>query len=155
MSRQDYAAEIVRGFAESAGLPKLALDAAGRAGLFVNQIPVHVQYSDNPPLELLWLTAELGAIPADDREALAGCLGLSFHTWIGNRMTVALRDDGRGVIGHTAIPVVNLDLPLFKQTLAQLVETATLVRDRILERDFDSGLPNPRPTTPREPGAAV
>ena len=138
MSRQDYVAKLIGELAESIGLRGAGLDADGRLGLRVGGIPLFLRYTAGPPVELLWLSAQLGEIPPADREALQGCLSLGFFTWIANRMTLALSEDGR-VSGHTAIPVVNLDLQTLRAVLAGFAQTGQILGERIARRDFDVG----------------
>lgn len=139
MSRIDYVSGIIYELGTAMGLPDLALDDKGRLSLRFDSIPVTFHYTAEP-VELLWLMVDLGELDPDDRETLNGVLRLGFLTWLGNRMTLALSDDSRRVLGHSAIPVVNLDLGLLKQTLAQLMESAEMVAGRIARRDFDPGL---------------
>lgn len=139
MSRIDYVSGIIRELGTATGLPDLGLDGNNRLCLRFDSIPVTFHYTAEP-VELLWLMVDLGELDPDDRQTLDGVLQLGFLTWLGNRMTLALSDDGRRVIGHSAIPVVNLDLALLKQALAQLMESAEAVAGRIARRDFDLGL---------------
>lgn len=143
MSSERYVSTIIHELGTSMGRDDLKLDENHRLALHFDQIPVTFHYTTQP-VELLWLMADLGEIQPHDPQSLEGLMRLGFVTWLGNSMTVALREDGRSVFGHTAIPVINLDLPLLKQVISPFVSCAQELSERIVHRHFDLRLADQR-----------
>ena len=138
MSRRDYAAQIISELGAAMGLPALSLDDDGRASPLLDEVLFTLMVSDDP-VELLWLFADLGYVGSDDPARLRRLLQLGFETWSLGHMTIGLDQYGRHAIGHSAIPVVDLDLVLLRNTLKSFVDTAMAVRAALASSDTDAG----------------
>jgi len=129
MSRESFVAGIVSELGAAIGLPDLALDETGRVSLLLDGVPLTLTY-ETDPLELLWLLVDLGEVDTERAGPLRALLQMGFLTWSANRLTIGLTDDGR-VVGHTVVPVVNLDRFLLEEVLRHVLETAKAVRERV------------------------
>jgi len=142
MSRERYVVQIVQELGAEMGMSDLALDENGRASLLFDDTPVTLMYCPDP-VELLWLLVDLGEIDVDRHEPLEALLQLGFQTWSANRMTIGLTENGNRAVGHTSIPVVNLDRGLLEETLRYVLETADAIRERLARGELEPGSPPP------------
>ena len=127
MSRRAYIEQVVAELGAAMGLPALALDGDGRASVLLDDVLFTLMAGDDP-VELLWLFADLGYVGPDDPARLRTLLRLGAETWSRGQMTVGLDQHGRHAIGHSAIPVVDLDLALLQNTLRDFADTTMAVR---------------------------
>jgi hypothetical protein len=142
MSRRDYVSRVIDELGRSMGLSDLSLDERGRVTLLFDDAPVTFSYSEEPA-ELLWLFVELADIDPERKEPLEALLQLGLLTWSWSRMTIGASEDGRKAMGHTAIPVVNLDLVTLKDALRPFLDSAMSIRERMASGDYDLGMPVP------------
>jgi hypothetical protein len=140
VSRSDHVASVLSALAGELGLPALALDDNDRATLAFDGMAVTFVYTTEP-VELLWLYADLGEIPADGDQAPAFLLQVGLGSWALNRMTIGLDDQGRKVRGYTALPVSLLDPGMLHKTLIGLLEVALPLRQRLADQDFALTIP--------------
>ena len=136
MSRVDYAARVVSELGRALGLPDLELDDQARASFSKNGIAFTLSYSDSP-IELFWIIVDLGPFESDSHEALMGLLEFNYLTWISNVMTIGLGSDGDRAIGHFCLPLSYLDTAQVESQLERMIESATLIRQRIADGNYE------------------
>lgn len=148
MTRHAHAARIVAELGESMGMSGLSLDEGGAVSLAFDELPVTIAYAAEP-VELLWLMADLGAVPdgVDGKDALKGLLQVGLASWATNRMTVGLDESGRRAVGFTAIPITHLNAELLQEVLGALIDIAQPVRAQLAAGQL-------APERPDEPGGA-
>lgn len=135
MSRFDHVNRVLSEVARALGVQDVALGEDDCATLAFDEMEVDFLYTTEP-LELLWLYADLGEIPAEGDAAPVLLLQVGFGSWALCRMTIGLDDQGRRARGFAAIPVSLLDPPMLEKTLAGLLEVALPLRARLAGRDF-------------------
>ncbi len=136
MSRFDLAASIVSEFCADMGLDGIRPNADGRLTLDFGDVPVTFAFSADP-VEVLWLHAGLGSIPAEGLAAPKFLMHLASACWTRNRMTVGLDANGQTVWGYTCIPAAKLNKQSLEQTLTALLEAAVPASVQLARQDFD------------------
>ncbi len=136
MSRMEYVSQIVGELGRGMGMHDLSLDEEGKVSLLFDDVRVTFMYSDNP-VDLLWLFVDLADVDPEQQAPLEALLQLGFLTWSRGRMTIGMSGDGRKAIGHTVIPVVNLDIGVVQDTLGQFLESAMSIRERMARGDYE------------------
>jgi hypothetical protein len=140
MSRSDHVNRVLGEVARDLGVQDVALGEDDCATLAFDEMEVDFIYRTEP-VELLWLYADLGEIPAGGDAAPALLLQVGFGSWALCRMTIGLDEERRRARGFTAIPVSLLDPAMLDRTLAALLEVALPLRARLAGQDFQ--LPPP------------
>lgn len=136
MSRGEFIHGVLNDLCWKMGLGDAWPDSAGRLTLNFDDTPVTFSSSDDP-VELVWIHADLGEIPADGAAAPTFLLRLAFDCWGYNRMTVGLDDTGRKAWGYTCVPAAQLSVESLERALHGLLEVAMPVRERLAKGDFD------------------
>ena len=135
MSRRANLDRAVAEFCQDMGLADTTLDDTGQLTLNFADLPVTLSYSDDP-VEILWISADMGAIPAEGTAGPVFLLRLAYDYWTLNRMTLGLGPDGQRVWGVTCIPAVELTGDRLKLILDRLLEAALPLRERLAGGDF-------------------
>ncbi len=136
MASFDYVKAEVEAFGALIGIAGVELDQEGRAALDVGAYEVSLLYEERP-VELLWLFADLGEVPEDDK-APEFLLRLNFFSWLGDTLTIALDDDDKTVIGFTAIPSALLTSEVLHDAFIRFSRAALVIGDKLAARDYDA-----------------
>jgi hypothetical protein len=94
MSRFDHVNKVLSEVARDLGVQDAALGEDDCATLAFDEMEVDFIYRAEP-VELLWLYADLGEIPAEGDAAPALLLQAGFGSWALCRMTIGLDDERR------------------------------------------------------------
>ncbi len=126
MSRIDYVTGILQEFGAEVGLP-LELGSDGRASLRFDDLLVTFAYGEQP-MEMLWVYADLGPIPASGVAVPDLLLELNLTVWLRANMTISVDRAGERALGFTMLPLASLDLRALKTALDMLLDVAAEIR---------------------------
>ena len=142
MSRIDYVTAILEDFGTEVGLP-IELGSDGRASLWFDDQLVTFAYREKP-MELLWIYADLGPVPARGLAVPNLLLELNLSVWLRANMTIAIDQKGERALGYTTLPPASLDLRALKVALDMLLDVAVEIRGLLKNPDHLE-----TPATPR------
>lgn len=115
MSRSAYVQDVLSRFADTVGQSTFQLNDNLQANIVIDGFELLISYHSDP-VELLWLSVDLGRSPTAKRH-LHQVMQHGFSHWALNRMTVALDEETNHLTAFNAIPVCNLNEHVFADVL--------------------------------------